>query len=88
MIAIKAVEVLLGPIYDYLDGKWLGHSLRMNEAKRVAFRQKAIEENLDLQGWRVERKVLLGVLGQLSAMIVIAWVVSGMSRRARLFNKD
>jgi hypothetical protein len=35
LIAIKSVEVCLGPIYDYLDGKWLGHSLRMNELKLV-----------------------------------------------------
>lgn len=77
LIAIKAVEVILGPVYDYLDGKWLGHSLRMNEAKRVAFRNRAIEEKLDVKGWRVERKVLLGALGQLSVMIVVAWAVSG-----------
>jgi hypothetical protein len=79
LIAIKSVEVLLGPVYDYLDGKWLAHSLRMNEAKRVAFRNRAIEENLDVKGWRVERKVLLVVLGQLSAMIVVAWVVSAVA---------
>ena len=84
LIAIKSVEVLLGPLYDYLDGKWLGHSLRMNEAKRVAFRNQAIEEKLDVKGWRVERKVLLAVLGQLSAMIVVAWVVSGMPGHERV----
>lgn len=76
IIAIKAVEVVLGPVYDYLDGKWLGHSLRMPEAKRVAFRNQAIEEEWDIKGWKVDRRVTFGIIGQLSCMIVVAWVVS------------
>ena len=77
IIAIKSVEVVLGPVYDYLDGIWLGHSLRMNEAARVEYRKEAVSRGLDVKGWRVEKKVIIGVLTQLSVMIVIAWVVSG-----------
>lgn len=35
-MAIKAWQVVLGPIYDYLDGRWLGHALRRPESKRLA----------------------------------------------------
>jgi len=35
LIAIKAVQVCLGPVYDLLDGKWLGHALRKPERKRL-----------------------------------------------------
>ena len=48
----------------------------MNELKRVEFRKEAIASGLDVKGWRVEKKVVIGVLTQLSVMIVIAWVVS------------
>lgn len=76
IIGIKAVEVVLGPVYDYLDGKWLGHSLRMPEAKRVAFRNRAVEQKLELTGWKVDKRVTFGVIGQLTCMIIVAWVVS------------
>jgi hypothetical protein len=76
LLAIKAVEVVWGPIYDVLDGRWLGHSLRMPEKQRVAFRKRAIEEKMDLRGWRVERPVLVAVTGILAAWIVVGWVVS------------
>lgn len=79
IIAIKCVEFILGPIYDYLDGRWLGHSLRMPEQKRVAFRAKAVESELDLPGWRVNKKVLYFVLAQLTCMIIVAYVVSTAS---------
>jgi hypothetical protein len=38
LIAIKAVQVCLGPFYDYLDGRWLGHALRKSERKRLELR--------------------------------------------------
>lgn len=38
LIAVKAVQVCLGPFYDYLDGKWLGHALRKSEPKRLELR--------------------------------------------------
>ncbi|WVF68348.1 hypothetical protein IAT40_003113 [Kwoniella sp. CBS 6097] len=75
IIAIKAVEVCLGPIYDYLDGKWLGHSLRMPEQKRLELRKKALEEDLDYPGWRISKRTTLIVGGELTALIITAWVV-------------
>ncbi|WVR07938.1 hypothetical protein IAU60_004981 [Kwoniella sp. DSM 27419] len=75
LIAIKSVEVCLGPIYDYLDGRWLGHSLRLPEVKRLALRRKAIEEGIDYPGWRISRKTSLIVGAELCALIVTAWVV-------------
>lgn len=72
----------MGPIYDYLDGRWLGHSLRMPEQQRVAFRQKAIDENLDLRGWRVEKPVFVSIASIMAVWIVIGWVVSRLSEIA------
>lgn len=31
----------MGPIYDYLDGRWLGHALRKPELKRLAMTSAA-----------------------------------------------
>lgn len=76
LLAIKAVEVIWGPIYDWLDGKWLGHSLRMPEKKRVAFRKKVLEEKQDLRGWRVEKPVLYSVAGIMTVWVTVGWVVS------------
>lgn len=32
------MQVCLGPVYDLLDGKWLGHALRKPERKRLELR--------------------------------------------------
>lgn len=48
----------------------------MSEDQRVEFREKAKEAELDLPGWRVNKKVLYVVLGQLTCMIIVAYVVS------------
>ena len=50
-ITIESIAIVLGPIYDYLDGKWLGHSLRMSETDRVAYRNRVKAEKLDVRGW-------------------------------------
>lgn len=42
-MAIKSWQVCLGPIYDYLDGKWLAHALRKPEMKRLAMTTVARE---------------------------------------------
>ena len=81
IIAIKAVEVVLGPIYDVLDGRWLGHSLRMPEIKRLQFRKDARAEGERWTGWRISKKVFIFVATQLCVMIVIAWVVSTIAHR-------
>jgi hypothetical protein len=82
LIAIKSIEVLWGPVYDYLDGRWLGHSLRRPELERLRIRKEAAATPDDLPGWRVS-KVVRGVVGlQLCAMIVASWAVSGLTVRA------
>ncbi|KAL1412618.1 hypothetical protein Q8F55_000365 [Vanrija albida] len=75
LIAIKSIETLLGPIYDYLDGKWLGHSLRRPEKVRVAIRKEAIEKDIFYEGWRVSRWTRRAVLTQLGCMIVTGWTL-------------
>ena len=39
------MQVCLGPVYDLLDGKWLGHALRKPERKRLQLRMadKSVE---------------------------------------------
>ena len=79
LIAIKSIDIFVGPIYDYLDGRWLGHSLRMPEKERVAFREEALQQKKDLRGWRVERKVFVSVAGIMTAWVIVGWVVSDIS---------
>jgi hypothetical protein len=76
IIAIKSVEVVLGPTYDYLDGRWLGHSLRMPEDERIAFRKACKEKADSWKGWLVNKKVFWLVIFQLTAMVIVSWVVS------------
>ncbi|ORY34568.1 major facilitator superfamily domain-containing protein [Naematelia encephala] len=78
LIGIAALQVLWGPIYDYLDGKWLGHSLRFPEQKRVQLRFQVRSgelEQLSYPGWTVRPKVTWGTLAFLAGYIVVAWVL-------------
>jgi hypothetical protein len=76
LIAIKSIDIFVGPVYDWLDGKWLGHSLRKPEKERVAFRAEVLEQKRDLRGWRVERPVLISVACIMTAWVIVGWVVS------------
>lgn len=77
LIAIKAFQVVLGPIYDYLDGKLLGHSLRLSEKKRLALAKEQEESQGEgFDGWKVKKWILYLFGGQLGAMILSSWVVS------------
>ncbi|GFZ49838.1 hypothetical protein JCM24511_07241 [Saitozyma sp. JCM 24511] len=75
IVAIKSLEVVWGPVYDFLDGRWLAHSLRLPEKERLALRREAKERGEPYSGWHVSKKVRCTVMGQLGAMIVVAWVV-------------
>ncbi|WWD19427.1 hypothetical protein CI109_103887 [Kwoniella shandongensis] len=75
LIAIKALQVVWGPIYDYLDGRWVGHSLRRGELQRIEIRKQDLEQHKDSPGWRVSRVTMFVVGGQLTALIIVAWVV-------------
>ncbi|ORX34136.1 major facilitator superfamily domain-containing protein [Kockovaella imperatae] len=76
IVAIKCLEVILGPVYDVLDGRWLGHSLRMPEKKRIRFRTDIKAQGDPLIGWRSDRTAFTIVIAELSVAIVAAWVVS------------
>lgn len=81
MIAIKAFQVLLGPIYDFLDGRLLGHSLRKSEAARIKLREEQEARGEEFKGWEVKRWVFWLFGGQLGAMILVSWVVSYVRKR-------
>ncbi|KAL7424462.1 hypothetical protein Q5752_000146 [Cryptotrichosporon argae] len=75
IIAIKALELAYGPLYDYLDGRWLGHSLRMPEGRRVAFRSEVKKSARELEGWRASRPAMYACGALLTALIVTGWTV-------------
>lgn len=76
IIAIKGVQVLLGPTYYYLDRRWLAGSLRMTEENRLAKLKEVKENNLDYEGWRVSKMTAAIVGFELIGLIITAWVVS------------
>jgi hypothetical protein len=82
LIAVKAVQFCLGPIYDYLDGIWLGHSLRRNEKRRIEMKEEMQARGDTFKGWRVSRKVFYVFGSQLALMILTSWVVSHRRRLA------
>lgn len=75
LIVVKFVQFCLGPIYDYLDGKLLGHSLRRNEKARIAMREEMRERGEWFPGWRVSRRAFYVFGTQLGLMILASWVV-------------
>lgn len=76
IMVLKGYDAFLGPFYDWLDGRWLGHQLRMPERKR---RNKLVQEQLagrEYEGHRRSRIWVIIGCAVLSAMILTAWVVS------------
>jgi hypothetical protein len=71
-------------MYHFLDRKLLGGSLRLPEKKRLELRAQDLAVKKELgsdkgwRGWRTKKKVFMVVGGELSALIVVAWVVSEM----------
>lgn len=75
-MVFKAYDAFLGPFYDWLDGRWLGHQLRMPERKR---RSKLVQEQLAgriYPGHKLSKTWVAIGISILSAMIVTAWAVS------------
>ncbi|BEJ15699.1 hypothetical protein CspHIS471_0503040 [Cutaneotrichosporon sp. HIS471] len=75
IMVFKAYDAFLGPFYDWLDGKWLGHQLRMPERKR---RDKLVQ--LEIRGKTYEgheRSKFWTWTGcsVLSAMVVTGWAL-------------
>ncbi|ODO07710.1 hypothetical protein I350_03283 [Cryptococcus amylolentus CBS 6273] len=75
IIAIKALQVCLGPLYFYLDRIWLGGSLRLSEKKRLEKLVEKKENNLDYEGWRISKLTTRVVGGELVGLVITAWVV-------------
>ncbi|ODN87695.1 hypothetical protein L198_06920 [Cryptococcus wingfieldii CBS 7118] len=75
IIAIKALQVCLGPLYFYLDRIWLGGSLRLSEKKRLEKLVEKKEYNLDHEGWRISKLTTRVVGGELVGLVITAWVV-------------
>lgn len=78
LLAIKGLQVLLGPFYDYLDGRWLGHTLRKSEKARLQLHEDMAKDEVVLPGWRVHKPTTWAVSCQLGSMIIVSWVVSGV----------
>lgn len=72
----KGLQIFLPFGYDWLDGKWLGHSLRKGEKERVALRDKVLAEGIEMRGWRPSKWGMIIVMSELTALTVAAWAVS------------
>ncbi|KAK7040120.1 hypothetical protein VNI00_009925 [Paramarasmius palmivorus] len=74
LIALKAVDVFYGLIYDRLDRWQFGSVLRMNEAQRIAKENEA-SEDLQRPFKRPQKTVTRIGIGLLASMIVVAWTL-------------
>lgn len=79
IMVFKAYDAFLGPFYDWLDGRWLGHQLRMPERKR---RDKMVQ--LEIRGQTYEgheQNKPWTIIGCtiLTAMVVTGWAVSQLA---------
>jgi hypothetical protein len=75
LMAYKSFQILLGFFFFWLDGKWLGRSLRMCEKQRLAFRETLLRTGVQLKGWEPSRVGMYLVVGELVALTVTAWSV-------------
>ena len=76
LLAIKGVQVLLEPLYDYLDGRLIGHTLRKSEKDRLDLVVNTARQDVVLPGWRIHKPTTWAVICQLGIMAVVSWVVS------------
>lgn len=66
-----------GPLFDFLDGRLLGHTLRMNEKQRLKYDEEREASGVEAPGFKVKRPVTWFVVGfQYTTMVIISWVVS------------
>lgn len=72
----KSFQILLGFFFFWLDGRWLGYSLRMGERKRVALRETVLRQGVMLKGWKPSKWGMIIVMGELVALTITAWTVS------------
>lgn len=67
--------MLEGPVFDWLDGKMLGHTLRMSEKQRLHFDEECEETGRVLPGLKRCRPVTIIVACQYVSMVIISWVL-------------
>lgn len=75
LMAYKSFQILLGVFFFWIDGRWLGKSLRMPERKRLAYRDTVLRTGVQLKGWKPSKVGMYIVMGELAAVIVTAWSV-------------
>lgn len=75
LMCYKLFQIFLGFFFFWLDGKWLGYSLRMSERKRIAFRDTVLRTGVKLKGWRRSKVGMCIVMGELGVLTVAAWTV-------------
>jgi len=68
LLAIKGVQVLLGPLYDYLDGRLIGQTLRKSEKARLHLVVNMAQQDVVLPGWSVHLPTTWTVICQLGIM--------------------
>ncbi|WOO80282.1 Major facilitator superfamily domain-containing protein 1 [Vanrija pseudolonga] len=74
LIALKVVDVVLGPVYIYLDRRWLRGSLQLPERTRVAILDEVHAEGDTLEGLKTS-KLTTAVCGG----ILIAMTITGIT---------
>lgn len=75
LMAYKSFHVVLGVFFFWLDGKWLGKSLRMNERNRLAYRDTVLRTGVKLKGWQPSKWGMIIVMGELVGLTIAAWAV-------------
>jgi hypothetical protein len=75
LMAYKSFQILLGFFFFWLDGKWLGRSLRMCEKERLALRETILRTGVQLKGWQPSKAAMYLVVGELVALTITAWSV-------------
>lgn len=76
LIAIKSWQILEGPLFDFLDGKLMGHTLRMSEKQRLKYDEECEAAGVEAPGFKIKRPVTWVVGLQYATMVIISWVVS------------
>ena len=75
LMCYKSFQIFLGFFFFWLDGKWLGYSLRMSEKKRLAFRETVLRTGVQLRGWKRSKVGMCIVMAELVGLTIAAWTV-------------
>ncbi|WVF71060.1 hypothetical protein IAT40_005857 [Kwoniella sp. CBS 6097] len=70
LMAYKSLQILYGFFFDWLDGRWLSHSLRKSEKERTEIRDRTVAEGVVLPGWKPSRWGMIVVMGELAGLTV------------------